>query len=289
MGKKYLYFVPRGGLNDTFKNMIDVVNYCKKSKRTILLDTYIGGPGYNINFSDYFEIKNCGVEIIYDINLIKDIVKNTNLSVYPDNLGFNLIDIKEKGKFSWEKGPMGFYLKNLNSKIGLSSFPNEDNKKDIILYVKCGGGNGYPFLKHNLFLKDEFKTKCNEKVNLLKDYLCIHVRNTDLKCRFRLLYEQNKNLIHSYKDIYLCTDEISVLHFFKSKNLNVHCYTTFPTENCVNLHYSNVPNDIKIQDLFVDMFMATNCKQLLSNSEGGFIDMLRKCHKDKNQIMNKLT
>ena len=36
-----------------------------------------------------------------------------------------------------------------------------------------------------------------------------------------------------------------------------------------------------MENLLTDIFIATNSKSILSNSKGGFINLLRKCHKNK--------
>lgn len=126
-------------------------------------------------------------------------------------------------------------------------------------------------------------------MKLLSDnYLCIQVRNTDHKCDYPKLYENHKEKIHSYDQIYICTDDASVITFFKSKKLNIYCFTTFPNIKALSLHCSTVPKDIKIQDVIVDIFIATNSREILSNSKGGFIQLLRNCFMNKECILDKL-
>lgn len=43
-----------------------------------------------------------------------------------------------------------------------------------------------------------------------------------------------------------------------------------------------------MQDLIVDIFIATNSTELLSNSKGGFIGILRHCFHNKKYILDKL-
>lgn len=191
---------------------------------------------------------------------------------------------------------------NKNINIG---FKGKDNKRfwcykniildlpdnvneDIILHCGYYGGDGFLLFKQ-LGLTENLKNICNEKMKLLSDnYLCIQVRNTDYKCDYQNLYEIHKDKIHSYDQIYICTDDASVITFFKSKNLNVYCFTTFPNIKAHNLHTSNVPKDIKIQDVIVDIFIATNSREILSNSKGGFIHLLRNCFKNKEFVLDKL-
>lgn len=283
MNQKYVFFIPKGGLNDCFSQIQRVISYCNKYKRTLLLD--MTNSYYNINFDDYFHIKNCGCVIIYDTNKIRDIIVNNKFSFYPTNLDFNLLDILDKKiKLNYSFKYNGIFVyKDIPLQL-----PNNNVNEDIILHSACGGGKGFKFLK-NIFLKETIKSICNTKINLVKgEYLCIHVRNTDLKCNYQELYNNNKKLIHSYEYIYVCTDDKSVVDFFKSKKLNVFCFTTFPDIKGVNLHNSNIPYNIKIQDVFVDIFIATNSNKILSNSKGGFIKLLRDCFINKDIILDKL-
>ena len=119
--------------------------------------------------------------------------------------------------------------------------------------------------------------------------LHIQVRNTDIKCDYEQLYENNKDYIHTFDEVYICTDDKYAYDFFKSKNLNICCFTTFPEKSYKNLHSSNVASNTKITDLLSDIFIATNSKSILSNSKGGFINLLKTCHKNKKCILSILS
>ena len=206
------------------------------------------------------------------------------LTVHPTNLDFNLIDLFDKTKkisFKYKKGK-SFFVNNIPLDLPISS-----NKK-IILYSQFGGGNGYRFFKH-LVLCENIKNILKKKISLLKEnYLCIQVRNTDLKCDYKKLYRRKK-YIHNFNQIYICTDDKFVYDFFKSKNLNVFCFTTFPEGSYRNIHRNNtIPPNIKMEDLLTDIFIATNSKCILSNSKGCFITLLRTCHKNKKYMLNML-
>lgn len=283
MNQKFVFFIPKGGINDCFSQIQRVIEYCEKYNRLLLLD--MTTSHYNINVDDYFHIKNCGCDIIYDTNKIRDIIIKNKTSVYPTNLSFDLIDILDNNiKLDYSSHFNGAFV----YKDTPLQLPYNDVDENVILHSSCGGGKGINFFK-NLFFKENIKNNCKMKINLMKDnYLCIHVRNTDLKCNYQELYNNNKKLIHSYEYIYVCTDDKSVVDYFKSKKLNIFCFTTFPDIKCVNLHDSNIPSNTKIQDVFVDIFIATNSNRILSNSKGGFINLLRDCFTNKDIILDKL-
>lgn len=288
MNKKYILFIPQGGINDCFTNIYKVISYCKINKRILLLD--MTNSVYQINFSDYFNIKNINCKIIYNKDEIKKIIlsleKKKCLTVHPNNLNFNLIDLFDKTKkisLNYKKYKPYYLYNNIPLDLPISS------NKNIILHSRCGGGNGYLFFK-NLSLCNNIKKILKKKIGLLKEnYLCIQVRNTDIKCDYKELYIKNKDYIHNFNQIYICTDDKFVYDFFKSKNLNVFCFTTFPEGSYITIHKNNtIPPNIKMEDLLTDIFIATNSKCILSNSKGGFINLLKNCHKNKKHILNML-
>ena len=293
MSGKYVLFIPQGGLNDCFTRINITISYCELTNRTLLLD--FTRSEYRINFFDYFLIKSARCNIIYDTNEIIKVLttlKNTNrLSVYPPNLDFNIIDLfNENSKciswFTFVEGKLDFSYKGIS--LALPSNSNET----VILHSACGGGLGYLFFR-TLRLRDQIKVAVREKLQRLgPEYLCIHVRNTDLKCNYQELYLNHQSLIHSFKQLYLCTDDKKVYEFFKTQNLNVACFTTFP-ENYIDglgLHhyYQGITADQKIFDVIVDIFIATNSKILLSDSKGGFINLIRTCHQNKSDVLKML-
>ena len=197
----YVLFIPQGGINDCFARIWDVIDYCKRQDRIVLLD--MTRSLYAINFSHYFYIMDCKCKIIYDTEIIKEIIKSKNLSVHPTNLPCKLIDLLSDRSIKLEyKRGSPYVCKNV-------PLPLPENKVDeeIILHSRCGGGDGFSFFIKNVFIKDILKEICQEKIKILGDkYLCIQVRHTDLKCDYKSLYEHHKDLIHSYSNIYICTD-----------------------------------------------------------------------------------
>ena len=270
MNNKYVIFIPQGGINDCFSSIVNVISYCKRNKRTLLLD--FTNSVYNINFSDYFYIKKLDCCIIYNSNEIKNIIlslENSNcLTVYPNNLDLNLIDLFDKTKkitFHYQRGKPYFLYNNIPLNLPINVDEN------VILHSRCGGGDGFIFL-NKLSLCENIKNIVKKKISLLKDnYLCIQVRNTDYNCDYKNLYKNNKDYIHSFDEVYICTDDKFVYEFFKSKILNVLCFTTFPEKSYRNIHTSNILSSTKMEDLLTDMFIATNSKSILSNSRGDLL------------------
>ena len=285
MYTKFVLFIPQAGINDCFSCILKVMSYCEMNKRTLLLD--MTNSAYRINFSDYFYIKNC--PIIYNSNAIKKILlslqDDNSLTVYPDNLNLNLLDLFDKTKnisFTYCNESIRWY-NNISLKLPMNSDAN------VILHSRSGGGNGFLFFK-KVVLHGNIKNIIKKKINSLKEnYLCIQVRNTDRKCDYKNLYKKNIHYIKSFHQLYICTDDKKAYEFFKSKFSNVLCFTRFPENQYKNLHRSNISPAIKMEDLLTDIFIAANSKSILSNSKGGFITLLRNCHKNKKIVLNMLS
>ena len=165
--------------------------------------------------------------------------------------------------------------------------PNE-SKDNIILHSTCGGGIGIKLFKQ-LFFKQNIIDHIKDRLSKLpKKYISIHIRNTDIKCDYTILYEENTNLLHSYHNVYVATDDAKALDFFKSKGLNVLNFTEFPDNFTRNLHYSPIASDTKIKNMLCDLCITSTSNDFVSNSAGGFINLIRSIRKDTTIISNKL-
>ena len=273
----YLYFVPSGGFNDTLSQLSKCICYCKKYNRTLLLDTT--ESCYEINWSDYFTFNNISCPIICDVNIIKSILNN-NLTVYPSEL-YDILTNKKSVRYTSN------FVKNLglcymsNNNWTPFILPTHETLEDVVVYFQCGGSFNTIDIFSSLKLLDTIKIHCKNNYLLLpKPYLGIQIRNTDYKCDYVGLYETHKELINSYNTIYIATDCKEAIDFFKTscENATIFNFTTFPDKIIYNLHYYNLDGDTKIKDLFCDIYIITMCDHFLTNSGGGFVSLLKKCH-----------
>jgi hypothetical protein len=171
----------------------------------------------------------------------------------------------------------------------LIKLPTVACSEKIIVYPACGGGYGYKIFKE-LTLAPLVRAACKERHALIPTpYLCIQVRNTDSKSDYKKLYEENKALIHSYKSIYIATDDKHTVEFFKSTGLPIYNWTTYNTEaESYSLHYdSSINPHKKIIDLLSDIYIITRSDNLLSNSKGNFITLVRTCIEHKADVMKQ--
>ena len=266
----YVYFIPQSGFNDILCLIENALRYCVQYNRILLLDTY--NSSYMVNFSNYFIINR--ENIIYDINEINKIC-NDEVSVYPECLS------KKISKVKWTDfvcTPTGFYYDN----IKLDCLPHENRTEKIIVYSACGGGYGYNMFRSLTILPSVISICKNRYAKLRTPYLCIHIRNTDYKCDYEQLFYNNKELIESYSSVYIATDSKEALEFFKSKHLNVYNFTTFGQSK--PLHYDiSIDSHTRMIDLISDIYIITMSDKILSNSQGGFISLVRICNSNNNE------
>jgi hypothetical protein len=276
----YLYFQPHGGFNDIMCRLADVLDYCSLSNRTLMINMY--NQVYRINFSDYFNLEN--YNIVGNKNDILKIV-NDAPDIYPSYIDKKKLIKIINGEHGFTYTKTGYTYEDKHLSLSLGILGRQEN---IVVYACCGGGNGYTLFKQLTFCPD-IKNICKERYNLLtKPYLGIHVRNTDYQSNYKKLYEDNKVLIHKFNCIYLATDNIDVFTFFKSTNLNIFNFTTFNNNKYKNLHIdSEIDPHTKITDVMSDIYIISLCDKLLSNSCGGFNQLLRTCNTNKDDIINQ--
>tara|TARA_A100001015_G_scaffold316895_1_gene432372 strand:- start:31 stop:1230 length:1200 start_codon:yes stop_codon:yes gene_type:complete len=310
---KYVYLQCKSGFNDILCRISNALDYCNKYNRILLLDGI--NSVYKINFSEYFSYPN----IITDYNIIK-IIFNKNYSIYPSilksKINYILDGTLQFNEYTWDKKQI-FIYNNISLYL-----PDNDVEETIVIYVDSGGGkHGFNIFK-DLRFKPILKEHCLENYHKLpKPYLALQIRYTDRNCDYEQLYNDNVQLIHSYKAIYIATDNIDILQFFKAKNLNIYNFTTFPknkTNNIAdtlkiyseyknkkynlninklttfpdiifeNLHENEeISGDIKIKNLICDLYIMAMSDMLLSNSKGGFIHLARDCFNNKDLIKDK--
>ena len=271
----YVYLESRNGFNDILSAIKYVLNYCKETNRTLLLNTI--KSCYSINFDDYFYFKD--INIITDIDNIKNIISDKNLTIYPNIFEDRNID---NWKFIRD---MNIFLEEKTKTI--MKLPEEHINENIIVIVILKGGSGISVFNHLYFNKNIIDHVNTQYAKLPKPYLCIQIRNTDRKCDYITLYESNKDKIHSYETIYIATDDKESIEWFKSKGLTMYNFIEYPSKSCKNLHFSDVSPDRKIKDLICDIYIISMADELLSNSKGGLIRLCNHIRKNPKLLADK--
>lgn len=274
----YVYLSPQGGFNDTLCNIRRTIEYCVKTNRTLLVDTT--KSCYGINFSDYFYFKGIPIPIITDVNNIRKIIADETLTIYP-----NTITDRNLDNWKFILGNSCTYTLN-GAYMGL---PPVECCYAIIVHSTCGGGgDGIKLFKNLFFNQSIIEHIKHEFAKLPSKYLAIQIRNTDIKCDYNSLYLENMNLIHSYDTVYVATDDPESLRFFRAQGLNIVNFTEFPVNASYNLHVSTVSSDTKIKNVICDMYVISMADKLASNSQGGFINLIRNIRNDVSIITSKI-
>jgi hypothetical protein len=236
---------------------------------------------YKMNYADYFDFPFDNV--ICDSTKFMEICNNPNCTVYPQGLNNTILDIIN-GTCLAEHVGGGVYAYNRYP----ACLPPHAREETIIVVCTYGGGyDGYQLFKQ-LHINNYIKNECKKRYNLLQpQYLCIQVRNTDYGCDYQSFYNEHKTLIHSFNEIYIATDDITVLEFYKTSGLNIKNFTTFPEGSYHSLHASNLSAQQKMLDLMCEIYIIAMSDTLLSNSGGGFINLIRNCFNDKQQILKQ--
>lgn len=264
---KYIILEPRGGLNDSLGRITEWKKISKNMNRKLIVN-------FKKNFlleyfEEFFYFEN--QDFIYKKDEIDEIL-NTKPSFFPSFITFENFN---NLNFTFKSNNKGNFICN-NENVSFDI--NSKYTEDILVVCQCGGSYKYDLIKDIKF-KENIKSYIKEKSKFVpEDYDAIQVRNTDYKCDYKNLI----NKINVNNIIYLATDSIEVLNFFKEKNYNVHNFTKFSINLNQPLHQkdSKLDNRIVLRDLFTDIFFCTLSNKLISNSKGGFIRLLKFLHKD---------
>lgn len=242
--KKYVLCRPSGGFQDNLCQMEKCYNYCKKWNRSLLIDTLDGC--YKVSFDENFYFENSEVEIICNSKKIRRMIL--------------------------ERRRKRIRIKSItDEKYQNENFWKLDNDfKEEIIYYRLGGGSYFPenILKILRFDKKNLENFWKKYNTIVKPYLSIYVRNTDIQNDYKKFYDENKNLINKYRNIFIATDDKNVVNFYRKQNLNIYSFTTFPKSGPV--HYSEINGNKKIQDMICDLLILGLSENLLTNSRGYF-------------------
>uniref|UniRef100_A0A6C0E4S8 Uncharacterized protein n=1 Tax=viral metagenome TaxID=1070528 RepID=A0A6C0E4S8_9ZZZZ len=271
----YVYCIPKGGFNDNLCVINRALEYCKKHNRILLVDTI--NSTYKVDFGIYFTFKYHN--LICDSEKIREFLYEKKITIYPSILNDKMNDILNNSiEFTYSK--QGFTYKSI-----ITCLPSSDVSENIVVFVACGGGDGYSLFKSIIF-KPKIQQLCKVIYERLKKtYIAIQIRNTDYKCDYDLLYENNKDEINSANEIYIATDDKKALDFFIDKGLSVKNFTTYPKEDkYTSLHYSDVDHNTKFIDMLSDIYICGMSDKLISSSVGGFINLIKSCNKNKSEL-----
>ena len=139
---QYIYFQTDSGFNDMLTCLNNVLNYCKKYNRKILLDTL--HSSFRVNLSEYFDILD--PYIIYNIDTIRTICEHES-SILPD-VGADTLNQYLNGDRSSTVHIKNMAFANRRKLLTCDTLPKHEVPQKILLLLDIvGGGPGYPMFK----------------------------------------------------------------------------------------------------------------------------------------------
>jgi hypothetical protein len=242
-----------------FGNMMSTLTFAfelqQKSGRTLVIDwTH---PEWKLGFDLYFEFKDNIKYMKYNDFLEK--IKRNTIKLYPKQFEGKLdIDlIKLFPKIDTESGGYSRLFGDVESYINMK-------KIDVIIYSNnyCGY-SGLDKLFQNLIIKEPLQQKILDKILYLNSYKAIHIRHTDIKNESLIwvdkFIESNLN-----SNIYIATDNKSILELYKKKHTKIFSFTTFFDIN-KPLHTQELSDEEKNiinEDTIIDLMILANSSEL---------------------------
>ena len=196
---------PFGGLNDTLQQIYKCFIYAVKHNRTLYIDTK--DSGLMGEFSSFFEF-NKKFDII--------IVTAVNSDIYLTLNKMDAIPIEMSGcadkQLSYSLNDHNF-IDKMGGRVVTFDFDRAHDSK-LLIHAQCGGGyDSHVGLLCHLKITTCVVSKINEiKKKFPKEYISIHVRNTDYRTDYKKFFKGLKDKVKD-KNIFISSDDREVIDF----------------------------------------------------------------------------
>lgn len=279
---KFLYLVTFGGLNDTLNQIMFAYEYCLSNKRLLVINTLHSRLERDIQ--EYFDMEN---NVIYKNSLQKFIYLSKTLTKFPN---FDLDGLSISFDFKQKKILYNNQIFNVDLKTKYC--------ENIIVY----GNQGLSGLKTKNFFelfnikKDIIDTLKKRHESLPKNYISVHIRNTDYKSNVPDFVEKYKSIFKN-KNIFLATDnKDSQNYFIRNTQANIFTFTNLPEYdvNVANgIHKCKTINKDQVnKDSIIDLILLSlGNKIYVSCEKSGFSKnaiSMQKSMKYKKRILSQL-
>lgn len=281
----YVYLVTFGGLNDTINQIIFCYKYCVKNKRILVVNTT--QSRLEVPIQNYFDMNHV---FIYQ-NPLENFLKLSNkLTKLPNK---ELSSLKISYDIKRKKTLFNNEIHNFDL--------NKKYEENIIVYANrsINGLNTKVFFE--LFdMKKEIIQKIKERYDELpKNYISVHIRNTDYKSNVPLFVETHKCFLKD-KNIFLASDNKDSVNFFKNNiKAKIFTFTELPEFNDITangIHKlktdENKKNEINKDSIADLVILSLGEKIYVSCEHSGFSKNAIEMQKDiifKKNILNKIT
>ena len=209
--ESFLLCRPHGGLNDTFCQIEKCWRYAEKSGRTLIIDTRkscLFGE-----FSDFFAPVDAVIRV--ETNTTKIDVAINSLNCYPPLInGPQINELLDPHRTIYSEKH-----RNLIDRVSgaLLTFDLEkDYSEPILVHEQFGGGDLSFALLERITISEKIRSIVLDRISSLnKDYVAIHVRNTDYQTNYESLFNKIYPEVAG-KSVLICSDDVEVIA--KAKN-----------------------------------------------------------------------
>ena len=197
-GRKIVLCLPMGGLNDTLCQVSKCIEYAARNDRDLFIDTRLSG-GLQIDFFQCFKLlKSFSVNIknldrSYDGDEIKKLISIDH--------GNSLEKILDHIQVSTSGGAAKYQNKCLTFDF------SREYSDPLLIHASDGGGWSSYRLLHLLTLRTTIRKAVKQAFkNLPKNYISIHVRDTDYSSDYELFIRQIRGLISASSCLFISSD-----------------------------------------------------------------------------------
>ncbi len=288
--ESFLLCRPHGGLNDTFCQIEKCWRYAEKSKRTLIIDTRkscLFGE-----FSEFFTPVDASIKV--ESNTAEVDVAINSLSCYPPQIKGMLDTYKP----IYSKDHLNFIDKELGAFLTFDF--EKDYSESILVHEQCGGGSLSFALLERITISENIRSIVLDRIARLdKDYVAIHVRNTDYQTNYESLFNKIYPEVAG-KSVLICSDDAEVIA--KAKNFfnasNVLSSSEIPHTNQKPLHGESTMKADKDRRMSAIASIVDLCALGLSGKlyfmnvtaghPSGFSSLARHLNENKALVLNLL-
>lgn len=226
--ESFLLCRPRGGLNDTFCQIEKCWRYAEKSGRTLIIDTRrscLFGE-----FSEFFTPVDASIKV--EANTTEVNVAINALDCYPPLInGPKINELLDAHSTVYSEKH-----RNLIDRVSgaLLTFDFEkDYSEPVLVHEQFGGGDLSFGLLERITISENIRSVVLDRIaRLEKDYVAIHVRNTDYQTNYELLFNRIYPEVAG-KSVLICSDDAEVIA--KAKDF----FDTSTVLNASEIPYTN--------------------------------------------------
>lgn len=278
---KYIVCYPGGGITDMLLVIGLCLNYAITHNRLLLIDT-TRASWFKHDIFTYIDFSHPNVYSQKpDYNQLAD------KTVYPEIMKTKYTSLSTE----YRKGR--YYIRG--SDICLAIDLKKTYDTDVVVYSNFFIGRSRSdidiVLSHMSFKPIILNTFIDRFKSLPKDYVSIHIRNTDKSSNVDTFLETHKGYLVN-KPIFLASDCVNTISKFKTiYETNLHSFATIPDNKGKNIHYhhSEVDQETFIIDCLVDLLLlAAASSYYYSTTNSGYSKLAKILH-DSPQLFHKVT